>query len=124
MDVFFPVMDIRFISVNDIIDSFMLPSSMNNISVSFKNVMNEEYCRDISHKIRSTFVAKFENGEYLCGFALYGYERDPVNRGKLLVDPEAGEVIKQIFSMVCGRQNLSVDNIQIKPIGYSESVEI
>ena len=97
LDVFFPVMDIRFISVNDIIDSFMLPSSMNNISVSFKNVMNEEYCRDISHKIRSTFVAKFENGEYLCGFALYGYERDPVNRGKLLVDPVAGEVIKQIF---------------------------
>lgn len=97
LDIFFPVMDVRFISVNDNIDSHLFPSSMDNISVSFKNVMNEEYCRDISKKIRSTFVAKFENGEYLCGFALYGYERDPVNRGKLLLDPIAAEVIKQIF---------------------------
>lgn len=97
LDVFFPVMGVRFISVNDNIDSFLYPSSMNNISVSFKNVMNEEYCRDISNKIRSTFMAKFESGEYLCGFALYGYERDPNNKGKLLVDPDAAAVIKQIF---------------------------
>lgn len=97
LDIFFPVMGIRFISVNDNIDSHLLPSSMNNISVSFKNVMNEEYCRDISNKIRSTFVAKFENGEYLCGFALYGYERDSNNKGKLLIDPPAACVVKQIF---------------------------
>lgn len=97
LDIFFPVMDVRFVSVNDNIDSYLFPSSMDNISVSFKNVMNEEYCRDISKKVRSTFVAKFENGEYLCGFALYGYERDPNNRGKLLVDPKAASVIKQIF---------------------------
>ncbi len=97
LDIFFPVMNVRFVSVNDNIDSHLFPSSMDNISVSFKNVMNEEYCRDISKKIRSTFVAKFENGEYLCGFALYGYEKDPVNKGKLLLDPIAAEVIKQIF---------------------------
>lgn len=97
LDIFFPVMNVRFISINDNIDSHIFPSSMDNISVSFKNVMNEEYCRDISKKIRSTFVAKFENGEYLCGFALYGYEKDPNNRGKLLIDPIAAEVIRQIF---------------------------
>lgn len=97
LDVFFPVMDIRFIAVVDNIDSFLYPSSMNNISVSFKNVMNEEYCRDISNKIRSTFVAKRENGEYICGFALYGYVRDQVNRGQLLIDPEAADVVRQVF---------------------------
>lgn len=97
LDIFFPVMNIRFISVVDNIDSYLFPSSMNNISVSFKNVMNEEYCRDISNKIRSTFVAKRENGEYICGFALYGYIRDTENKGQLLVDPEAGEVVRQIF---------------------------
>lgn len=97
LDVFFPVMDIRFIAVVDNIDSFLYPSSMNNISVSFKNVMNEEYCRDISNKIRSTFAAKRENGEYICGFALYGYVRDQENRGQLLIDPEAADVVRQIF---------------------------
>lgn len=97
LDVFFPVMDIRFISVVDNIDSFLYPSSMNNISVSFKNVMNEEYSRDISNKIRSTFAAKRENGEYICGFALYGYVRDKVNRGQLLIDSEAADVVRRIF---------------------------
>ena len=97
LDIFFPVMDIRFISVVDNIDSYLYPSSMNNISVSFKNVMNEEYCRDISNKIRSTFVAKRENGEYICGFALYGYVRDKSNRGQLLIDPDSADVVRQIF---------------------------
>lgn len=97
LDVFFPVMDIRFVSVVDNIDSYLYPSSMNNISVSFKNVMNEEYCRDISNKIRSTFAAKRENGEYICGFALYGYVRDKDKRGQILIDREAADVVKQIF---------------------------
>ena len=97
LDIFFPMMDIRFISVVDNIDSYLYPSSMSNISVSFKNVMNEEYCRDISNKIRSTFVAKRENGEYICGFALYGYVRDPDNKGKLLIDPEAADIVRQIY---------------------------
>ena len=97
LEVFFPLMDIRFISVVDNIDSHLNPDSINNISFSFMNIINEEYSRDISNKIRSTFVAKRENGEYICGFALYGYERDKVNRGKLIIDPEAAKVVKQIF---------------------------
>lgn len=97
LDIFFPVMNVRFISVNDNIDSYLYPSSMDNISVSFKNVMNEEYCRDISKKIRSTFVAKRENGEYICGFPIYGYVKDPNHKGQLLLDPEAAEVVHNIF---------------------------
>ncbi len=99
LEIFFPMMDIRFISILDNIDSFLDPRSMSDITVSFKNIMNEEYCRDISKKIRSTFVAKRENGEYICGFALYGYVRDPVNRGQLLIDPEAAENVRMIFSL-------------------------
>lgn len=66
LEIFFPLMDIRFILVIDNLDSFLYPESINNISFSFKNVINEEYSRDILNKIRSTFVAKRENGEYLC----------------------------------------------------------
>lgn len=99
LDVFFPIMNVRFISVVDNIDSYLYPSSINNISVSFKNVINEEYCRDISNKIRSTFVAKRENGEYLCGFAVYGYVRDSVHKGQILIDQEAAEVVRYIFQL-------------------------
>lgn len=112
LEVFFPVMDIRFISVVDNIDSYLFPSSMNNISVSFKNVMNEEYCRDISNKIRSTFVAKRENGEYICGFALYGYVRDEINKGQILVDPEAADIVRQIFDWFA--QGMSYRSITFK----------
>lgn len=97
LDIFFPIMNVRFIAINDNIDSYLYPSSLNNISASFKNVMNEEYSRDISNKIRSTFVAKRESGEYICGFPLYGYVRDPNEHGKLLLDNEAAAVVKQIF---------------------------
>ena len=97
LDIFFPIMNVRFIAINDNIDSYLYPSSLNNISASFKNVMNEEYSRDISNKIRSTFVAKRESGEYICGFPLYGYVRDPNEHGKLLLDNDAAAVVKQIF---------------------------
>ena len=97
LDIFFPIMNVRFIAINDTIDSYLYPSSLNNISASFKNVMNEEYSRDISNKIRSTFVAKRESGEYICGFPLYGYVRDPNDHGKLLLDNEAAAIVKQIF---------------------------
>ena len=100
LEIFFPVMKIRFISVVDDIDSHLYPSSMSNISVSFKNVMNEEYCRDISNKIKSVFVAKRESGEYLgSGFAPYGYKKNPENTKKLIIDDEAAETVRLIFKM-------------------------
>lgn len=95
--VFFPFMDVRFISVDDKIDSYLNPGSMSNIAVSFKNLIYEDYGSYISNKIKSAFVDKRKNGEYICGFALYGYVRDPENKGKLLIDPEAAAVVKQIF---------------------------
>lgn len=49
----FPLFNIRFISINDNIDSFKNPTSINTILVPFKNLINDEYCRDTSIKIRS-----------------------------------------------------------------------
>ena len=57
----FPLFKIRFISINDMIDSFKNPASVNNVIVPFKNLMNDEYCRDISMKIRSAFNTKKRN---------------------------------------------------------------
>ena len=58
MEKIFPLMDIRFISITDRLDSYKNPQSMNNIIVPFKNLINDEYCRDISNKVRSSLDMK------------------------------------------------------------------
>lgn len=93
----FPLFDIRFIAINDSIDSYKDPKSINNVMVPFKNLMNDEYCRDISNKIRSVFNIKKKNGEFLGSFAPYGYIKDPENRHHLIVDPEPASTVKLIF---------------------------
>lgn len=117
LDIFFPIMNVRFISISDTIDSYLYPSSVNNISVSFKNVMNEEYCRDISNKIRSTFVAKRENGEYICGFPLYGYIKDPNRKGQLLIDPEAADIVHNIFIWFSEGMSLRMITFKLNGLG-------
>ena len=54
----FPLFNIRFIAVNDNIDSFKDPKSVNNVIVPFKNLMNDEYCGDLSGKIRAILNVK------------------------------------------------------------------
>lgn len=97
LEMIFPMLNIRFISVNDRIDSVKDPASINNALVSFKNVMNDEYCRDISNKVRSSLDRKRSKGEFIGSFASYGYMKDPDDHHHLIVDPAAAEVVKNIF---------------------------
>lgn len=97
LEMIFPMLNIRFISVNDRIDSIKDPASINNALVSFKNVMNDEYCRDISNKVRSSLDRKRSKGEFIGSFASYGYMKDPDDHHHLIVDPVAAEVVKNIF---------------------------
>lgn len=96
LQVFFPVMEVRFIAVIDFIDSFVDNKSINSSLVSFKNVMNEEYCRDISIKIKSTLSIKRENGEYL-GSGVYGYKKTIENKNKLIIDENCYSNVQHIF---------------------------
>ena len=97
LEMIFPMLNIRFISVNDRIDSIKDPASINNALVSFKNVMNDEYCRDISNKVRSSLDRKRSKGEFIGSLASYGYMKDPDDHHHLIVDPVAAEVVKNIF---------------------------
>ena len=54
----FPMYNVRFIAINDNIDSFRDPKSINNVIVPFKNLMNDEYARDISNKVKSVYKTK------------------------------------------------------------------
>ncbi len=98
----FPFMDVRFISVNDTIDSEKNPQSTNTILVPFKNLMNDEYCRDISQKVRSSLDMKRKNGKFIGAFACYGYLKDPNDRNRLIIDEYAASVIQDIFRWFIG----------------------
>lgn len=95
--VVFPFYGIRFISVNDKVDSYLDPKSVNNISVQFKNLMNDEYSRDLSKKVKSARLTRQKRGEFLGSFAPYGYDKDPNDHHRLIIDPVAAEVVKLIY---------------------------
>lgn len=96
----FPRYGVRFIAINDNVDSFKDPKSVNNVIVPFKNLMNDEYARDISNKVRSVLDNKRINGQFIGSTAPYGYTRDPNNKYKFKVDSKAAKVVKKIFKMV------------------------
>ena len=80
LETVFPVMGIRFISVNDQYDSSDRSDQADDIVIPFKNLLNDAYCRDISMKIRSQLDVKRKSGRFIGSFAAYGYSRDPENK--------------------------------------------
>lgn len=103
----FPKLKVRFIAVNDSIDSTKQAYDM---TMPFKNIFNEQYARDISKKVLTTMQTKQRNGLFIGAFASYGYLKDPNNKGKLIVDPYAAEIVKRIFKMFIdghGKMNIA-----------------
>ena len=64
LEKFFPIHNVRFIAVNDNIDSYKDPESLDGVIVPFKNLMNEQYAKDISNKVRSVLDIKKELIEF------------------------------------------------------------
>ena len=93
----FPLFNIRFIAINDTVDSFKNKESVNTILVPFKNLINDEYAKDTSVKIRTSLNAKKKKGEFVGAFSAYGYIKDPKNKHKLIIDEEAASIVKKIF---------------------------
>ncbi|MBR0350842.1 MAG: recombinase family protein [Clostridia bacterium] len=124
----FPLFNIRFIAINDSIDSYKDPKSVNNITVPFKNLINDEYCRDISNKIRSVLDVKKKNGEYVCALAPYGYIKDPDDIHHLIINEESAKIVRLIFKMSLegnGRQTIAQklnDMGILNPNGYKKFV--
>ncbi len=98
-------LNVRFISLAEGVDSYRNPDSVSNIIVPITNVMNDQYCYQTSKKIRQVFDMKRRNGEFIGSYAPYGYVKDPNDKHALLVDPEAAEVVKSIFSLFLSGMN-------------------
>lgn len=95
----FPFMGVRFIAINDHYDSGHMDSQADNMLLPFKNLMNDSYSRDISIKVRSQIEVRQKRGDYTGSFPVYGYFRDQERKGKLVIDPVAAEVVRDIFDM-------------------------
>lgn len=103
----FPVLNIRFISVIENIDSFENPDSMDNLIVPFKNLLNDAYAKDISKKVKSALTAKRLNGEFIGTSATYGYIKNPKDKHKLIIDEEASKNVVQIFNGIIEGKTVS-----------------
>lgn len=95
----FPAMGIRYIAINDNYDSMAPGAGSDTITLPFKVLVNDIYCRDISIKIRTSLEVKRKKGEYVGGFTPYGYKKAPQDKNRLLVDENAAEVVTMIFGM-------------------------
>ena len=95
-----PGYNVRFISIIDDVDSFKNPKSVSSIAVPLKNLMNDQYARDISEKVRSTLKIKQLNGEFIGVTAPYGYLKNPKDKHKFIIDKEASYIVKKIFNMI------------------------
>ena len=115
----FPNYGIRFIAINDNVDSYKDPKSVNNVIVPFKNLMNDEYARDISNKVRSVLDNKKAKGQFIGSFAPYGYVRDSKNKYKFVVDKEAAKVVKKIFNMALNGKSKKDIAIELNSLGIS-----
>ena len=95
-EIFFSNFDIRFIAINDNVDSSI---QTENDLTPFKNVFNEWYAKDTSKKIRAVFKAKGNSGKHLTTNPPFGYIKDPNDKEKWIIDEEAAQTVKRIFEM-------------------------
>ena len=95
---FFPRHHTRFITLGDPkVDTFLNPEAVNGMEVPISGLMNDRFACRTSCDIRRTFDTKRRRGEFIGAFAPYGYRKDPENKNHLLIDPEAAEVVRNIF---------------------------
>ncbi|MCD8326304.1 MAG: recombinase family protein [Lachnospiraceae bacterium] len=90
----FPIWGIRFISIVDNADT---DNKGNKKSRQINGLVNEWYLEDMSENIRSVLTNRRVNGYHIGAFALYGYRKDPDQKGHLIIDEEAAKVVREVF---------------------------
>lgn len=94
---YFPSHNVRFISVTDQFDSENPDNLHGGIILPLKNMINEAYALDIGRKIKAQARQDMKEGKYVGGRAPFGYMKDPDDCHKLIIDPVAAPVVRQIF---------------------------
>ena len=95
-EVMFVEKNIRFIAINNGIDS---ANQTNSDFTPFLNIINEWYAKDTSKKIRAVMKAKGESGKHLTTRPPFGYMKSPNDKTKWIIDDEAAQIVKKIFAL-------------------------
>ena len=95
-EVLFPGSDIRFIAINNNVDS---ANQQDSDFTPFLNIINEWYAKNTSKKIRAVFKSKGQSGKPLCTNLPYGYIKDPADKTHWIVDEEAAKVVREAFHL-------------------------
>ncbi|MBS5935136.1 MAG: recombinase family protein [Clostridiales bacterium] len=94
----FPRLGIRFISVIDHFDSDAATANDMHLLVPVKNFVNDNYCRDISQRVRTHQEAMRKNGLYIGAYVAYGYKKDSDDKNTIVIDEQAADIVKKIFT--------------------------
>ncbi|MCL2370558.1 MAG: recombinase family protein [Firmicutes bacterium] len=109
VEIVFSNKDVRYIAINDSVDT---AKSESTEFMPFRNIFNNMYSRDISRKTKSAIRQRALNGLFTSSYAPYGYNKNPNNPSKLIIDEEAAGVVKQMFSLVLeGKGKRKIANI-------------
>ena len=124
-EIAFPEADVRFIAINNGVDS---ANQQDSDFTPFLNIINEWYAKDTSKKIRAVFKAKGESGKPLCTNPPYGYVKDPNDKHHWIIEETAADVVKRIFKLCMEGYGpsqianvLTEDNVLI-PSAYYRSI--
>ena len=92
----FPLWGIRFVSIVDNADT---DNKGNKKSRQINGLVNEWYLEDMSENIRAVLTNRRKNGFHIGAFALYGYQKDPDQKGHLIIDEEAAVIVREVFTL-------------------------
>ena len=94
IEIIFPDYDVRYIAINDGVDTFKSENEL----MAFKNIFNDWYARDTSKKIRAVFKAKGQSGKPL-SVPIYGYKKSETDKNLWLIDDEPAAVVRRIYKL-------------------------
>lgn len=126
----FPFLGVRFISVNDNLDTKDGIKSDKSYEIAIKNIFNDLYAKDISKKVKASKEVKMKQGSFIGAMAPYGYKVNKIDGKRVLtVDEKASEVVRLIFHLAGqGKSNMQIAReltiIYTTPAEYKRTGEL
>ena len=108
IDKVFPFMGVRFISINDNLDTLNGLEDKKSFEVEIKNLVNDLYSKDISKKVTASHIQKAKQGYFIAGFAPYGYKLERKEGGnRLIIDSIVQSVMVDVFEKLMAGQSIN-----------------
>ena len=117
----FPFLGVRFVAVNDNLDTFHMDDPNKSLEVILKNIVNETYATDISKKVSSSHQMRIKQGGFICGAAPYGYvaRKDEDGIRRLYPDENTAPIVKEIFdAYLKGLSTLGISKLLLEKRVY------